>query len=104
MEMTLHITMELETTLFLVYVKAAGDAGGTGAVTEGTQTTAVGVVAANTNDLVIAVNGVDVVFDTALTGDIAADLATVQASAGVANAVAAGAIVTAKEDINLLQV
>ena len=43
-----------------MYVKAAGSTGGT--TNEGTQTTAVGVVAANTDDLIFAINGVDVDF------------------------------------------
>jgi hypothetical protein len=82
-----------------VFLKAAGTAAGAGAVTEGTQTTAIGVVSASGNDLFIAVNGVNVDFGD-MTGNNATDLATVQASAGISNALAAGAIVTAKRGYN----
>ena len=83
--------------LLTIYVKAAGSTGGT--TNEGTQTTAVGVVTANLDDLVFAINGVDVDFGD-MTGVIATDLATVQASAGIDAALAAGAIVTAKRGYN----
>jgi hypothetical protein len=84
--------------LLVVYVKAAGTTGGN--TTVGTQTTAVGVFdLAADDDLVIAVNGVNVDFGD-MTGDIAADLAIVQASAGISTALAAGAIVTAKRGYN----
>jgi len=83
--------------LLTIYVKAAGSTGGT--TNEGTQTTAVGVVAASSDDLIFAINGVDVDFGD-MTGVIATDLAAVQASAGIDAALAAGAIVTAKRGYN----
>jgi len=83
--------------LLTIYVKAAGSTGGT--TNEGTQTTAVGVVAASADDLIFAINGVDVNFGS-MSGVIATDLATVQASAGIDAALAAGAIVTAKRGYN----
>jgi len=83
-----------------IFIKSAGTAGGAGAVTEGTQTSAVGIYdLASGDDLVIEVNGVDVDFGD-MTGDIAADLAVMQASAGVAEALALGAIVTGKRGYN----
>ena len=83
-----------------VFLKAAGTAAGSGAVTEGTQTTAVGVTHnSNDADLIIALNGVTIdMGDT--TADNAANVTTVLAQANVDAALAAGAVLTAKRGYN----
>ncbi len=85
--------------LLTVYVKAAGTAAGTGAVTEGTQTTAVGVSGVN-KALVLKLNGVDLALGTVTGTDFAADVTTVMAQANVDAALAAGGILTAKTGAN----
>jgi hypothetical protein len=83
-------------TLLNVYTKAAGTAAGTGAVTEGTQTTAVGVTHnANDADLIINLNGVTIDFGDTVAAN-ATNLTTVLAQANVDAALAAGATLTAK--------
>ena len=73
---------------------------GSGAVTEGTQTTAVGVTHnSNDADLIIALNGVTIdMGDT--TANNATNVTTVLAQANVDAALAAGAVLTAKRGYN----
>jgi len=83
-----------------VFLKTGGTAAGSGAVTEGTQTTAVGVTHNGGDaDLIIALNGVTIdMGDT--TANNATNVTTVLAQANVDAALAAGAILTAKRGYN----
>ena len=70
---------------------------GAGAVTEGTQTTAVGVTHnAADADLIIALNGVTIDMGDTVASN-ATNLTTVLAQANVDSALAVGGILTAKE-------
>jgi hypothetical protein len=83
---------------YLVVIdKSAGSAGGDGAVTAGTQTTAFGLVGAG--DVLFTLNGIDLDFGD-MTGDKDANVATILASGAVDTAAAAGATVTAKRGYN----
>ena len=87
-------------TLLNVYTKAAGTAAGTGAVTEGTQTTAVGVTHnAADADLIVALNGVTIDMGDTVANN-ATNVTTVLAQANVDAALAAGGVLTAKRGYN----
>jgi hypothetical protein len=83
-----------------VFLKTGGTAAGAGAVTEGTQTTAVGVTHnAADADLIIALNGVTIDMGDTVANN-ATNLTTVLAQANVDSALAAGGVLTAKRGYN----